>query len=120
METGIHSTVDWFRYFLCIVILFSLANDLYVEKTALKLAGDEITLDDDEILLLKADGAQIVLPREGLIIDKPYSVGDCLIFRIRNSQFTPSSEIVLTSYMKNARALIDMIDPALWKYYDNL
>jgi len=52
-----------------------------IEKTTLKHAGDEITLDDDEIRLVKADGTQITFPREGLKIRSPYYASGRQIFK---------------------------------------
>ena len=85
-----------------------------VEKTTLDHAGDEITLDDDEIRLLRADGTQITLPRKGLKIRVPYYASGSMIFKIKNSQLASSSEIVLTSVMENTRELVETIQPGSW------
>ena len=85
-----------------------------IEKTTLKHAGDEITLDDDEFRLVKADGTQITLPRKGLRIRSPYYANGRQIFRISTSQFASFHEIVLTSDMENARELVETIQPGSW------
>jgi len=85
-----------------------------IEKTTLQHAGDEITLDDNEIRLVKSDGTQITLPRQGLTIRSPYYACGNQIFKIRNSRFTSSPEIVLTSDMENAKELVETIQPGSW------
>ena len=85
-----------------------------IEKTTLEHAGDEITLDDAEIRLVKADGVQITFPREGLKIRSPYYACGRQIFRISTAQFASIHEIVLTSDMENAKELVETIQPGSW------
>ena len=85
-----------------------------IEKTTLKHAGDEITLDDNEIRLVKADGTQITFPRDGLKIRSPYYASGCQIFRTSTSRFVSFHEIVLTSDTENAQELVETIQPGSW------
>jgi hypothetical protein len=86
---------------------------LNIERTTLKHAGDEITLDDDEIRLVSADGTKITLPRYGLKIYYPYYATGSMIFTITNPGIS-KDKIVLTSNMENARELIETIKPGSW------
>lgn len=92
---------------------------LNIEKTTLRHAGDEITLDDNEIRLVKADGTQVTLPRDGLTCHSPfpYAAGN-QIFKIRNLQIISSPEIELTSDMENAKELVETIQPGAWYTMD--
>ena len=86
-----------------------------IERTTLKHAGDEITLDDNEIRLVKSDGTRITFPRDGLKIFQasPYVAGS-MSFRIRNPTISHWDEIILTSHMENAKELVETIQPGSW------
>jgi len=86
---------------------------LNIERTTLKHAGDEITLDDNEIRLVCVTGTEIILPRKGLKIYSPYYVAGSMIFTITNPKES-DDKIVLTSHMENARELIETIKPGSW------
>lgn len=87
-----------------------------IEKTTLVHAGDEITLDDNEIRLVKVYGTQMTLPREGLKVIKasPYVAGN-MSFNIRNPEWSKWDEIVLTIDMENAKELVETIQPGTWE-----
>jgi len=121
----IQDPLCWFRlrdvlFLLCWTFLF--CGGVYffhwlicnIEKTTLKHAGDEITLDKAEIRLVKADGTQVALPRKGLKIRSPYYAVGRQIFRISNLRLDSSPEIVLTSDMENAKELVETIQPGSW------
>jgi uncharacterized protein YjeT (DUF2065 family) len=85
-----------------------------IEKTTLEHAEDEITLDDNEIRLVKVDGTQITLPREGLkVIPISYYVAGNMSFKIWNPKIS-QDEIVLTSDMENVKELVETIQPGTW------
>jgi hypothetical protein len=86
---------------------------LNIEKTTLEHAGDEITLDDDEIRLVTADGTQITLPREGLRVQGGYYAAGNVTYRIWNPKFS-KDKIILTSDMENAEELVETIRPGAW------
>jgi len=87
-----------------------------IEKTTLEHAGDEITLDDSEIRLVAADGTQITLPREGLRVQGGYYAAGSVVYTIWNPKFSKDkkNKIVLTTYMENAKELIETIRPGAW------
>ena len=84
---------------------------LKIEKTTLQLAGDEITLNDYEIRLVRTDGTQTFIPRKGLRV----RTASGMIYEIWNMN-VPNDKIVLTSYMENAKELIDTIEPGMWDW----
>ena len=92
--------------------------NLNVERRALRSAGDTITLDDEEIRLVKEDGSQITLPRKDLKINSPYYAGGSRMFKIWNPLSDSNHEIVLTSVMENAKQLVNTIEPGLWEQLD--
>ena len=77
-------------------------------------ASDVITLDDDEIRLVKEGETQITLPRKGLKIRSFYYASGSQVFKISSLRFATSQEIVLTSDMENARELVETIQPGSW------
>ena len=83
------------------------------EKTTLEHAGDVITLDDNEIRLVEADGAQITLPRNGLRVQGGYYAAGNVTYRIWNPKHS-QDKIVLTSTMENAKELVETIRPGAW------
>ena len=87
-----------------------------IEKTTLERAGDEITLDDSEIRSAAADGTQIALPREGLRVQGGYYAAGSVVYTIWNPKFSKDkkNKIVLTTYMENAKELIETIRPGAW------
>jgi|GEM_PF-1996913 len=87
-----------------------------IEKTTLQHAGDEITLDDNEIQLVAADGTQITLPREGLRVQGGYYAAGSVIYTIWNPKFSKDKKdkIVLTTYIENAEELVKTIRPGAW------
>ena len=92
---------------------------LRVEKMTLLHADDEITLDDDKIRLVKADGTQTTLPRKDLKIQRPYYADGRQIFTIGNPQLDYLSQIILTSDMENAKELVETIQPGTWDLIAN-
>ena len=119
----------WFRFpsalllwggtsFYCGIIYLFHWLILNVEKTTLQHAGDEITLDDNEIRLVRADGTHILFPREGLKCSYSYHATGNRIFKIWNSQMSSSPKIILTSHIENAKELVETIQPGIWEIYD--
>jgi hypothetical protein len=84
-----------------------------IREVTLQHAGDEITLDDNEIRLVKANGTQIVFPRAGLQIQRSNRWNNTMVFEIRNYRIDWEHAIVLTTDMKNASELIETIQPGL-------
>ena len=85
-----------------------------VEKTTLQHAGDEITLDDNEIRLVTAGGTQITFPRKGLWVQRGYfNAAGNVIYTISNPKIS-EDKIVLTPHMANARELLETIRPGIW------
>lgn len=86
---------------------------LNAEKTTLKHAGDIVTLDDDEIRLIRVDGTQIALPRKGLRIQGGYYAAGNVTYTIGNPEIS-REKIVLTNNMENVKELVETIRPGAW------
>ncbi|MCL2348377.1 MAG: hypothetical protein FWC50_08965 [Planctomycetaceae bacterium] len=84
-----------------------------IEKTTLQHAGDEIILDDDEIRLVKMDGTQFALPRNGLRVQGGYYAAGNVVYSIWNPNIS-KDKIVLTTNMENAKELVETIRPGAW------
>jgi hypothetical protein len=89
---------------------------LHIKEITFQHAGDEITLDDNEIRLVNADETQIVFPRDGLQIQRTYKMNHTMIFEIKNDRIDSDIEIVLTTDMENAKELAEAIQPGLFEY----
>jgi hypothetical protein len=96
------------------MLYFAHWHALKFEDLIMQHADDEITLNDDEIRMSKADGTQISLARHGLIVE---SSGTTVpVFKIRNPGIISNSEIVLVSIMENTKELVETIQPGIWYY----
>ena len=123
--TTVQNPQFWFRFtnvmkslfavgFLGILSYFFHRLIFNIEETTLEHGGDEITLNDDEVRLVKEDGTQITLPRKGLKIRGSYFAAGIVVYTIRNRQFAQNHEIVLTSHAENAKKLLETIQPGAW------
>ncbi|MCL2624153.1 MAG: hypothetical protein FWD31_10860 [Planctomycetaceae bacterium] len=117
-EPGVWLRAPMFLYGCCAVLWCAMGYFCHrllgnVEKTTLQHAGDEITLDDNEIRLVAVDEKQIALPREGLRVQGGYIAAGSVIYTIWNPKFS-EDKIVLTTNMENARELVETIRSGAW------